>query len=289
MTATELHEASLETRPQIMAEIAQPPKSPFNLLDAIRRSSGKIRMEVRKRIPLDARGVFPDNDLSNEGKGKAAGLMFTSLTESISASSEEMVDAMAKTFSLFRASHDLSSLSRSSSSDEDESVNVWESSSGFRLFNSDGKYGPLTDPAGKAPKIPDPQVSQDRTPSISPTATNLSPSSDDTNFWDKNGTGCSREFSLLDTIGSRDEERDTSDTDGTLDEDETDEDSIRSQTSWFEEWNVEDGLDVIGQAIYQLASCNYKDAVNFEEDVSVASSIFSNSHDQISLFAKFGK
>jgi len=281
MPVIRLQNASLE-RNQLIGDLesnstSSSSKSSFNLLDAIKKSSSKTYGEFRKRIPVDPTA------------GKTAHLAFTSLTESLSQSSGELTEALANSFSLFRAS---SSQRKSEEEEirEDDSMlknmHRWEAFPGFpeerdiwsptdQRSDFLDRTHDLLDQLG-GPKSPPNQASR---ASISSALYSVPSTDSEGSDFDGEGTA-NGGHSLFDRLGSKDSEDDEVTDEESDDEENFDDDSPRSQESAFDEFReVEDGLAVIGNVMYELGTCNFNESllrneVDFEDDYSVDSDVF---------------
>lgn len=207
-------------------------------------------------------------------------MTFTSLTQSLSQSSGEIAEVLSKQFSLFKTS---------SSGGEQEVTFETRDDGETEAFRSFGKSE-----FGIKSTNPDHRTSQllDVIGANSPVHSIGSNSSVES--WDESTMG-SREFSLLDTVPSGDE--DDEDTDGEtaeyFDDGETatyfgDTDTAQyfgegrspdsQDTTRFDDFAEENGMAAIGGVLMQIGSCNFKEelaSLTFEEDdYSVLSDAF---------------
>jgi hypothetical protein len=99
MTVMELQNAQLEAmRSNDSSSSTSSARSSFNLLDAIKRSSSKLSREMQKRVPIDP----SEHGNSSINLKDVTRLTFSTISESLSASSEEMIETVSKTFKLFK-------------------------------------------------------------------------------------------------------------------------------------------------------------------------------------------
>jgi hypothetical protein len=213
-----------------------------------------MNSEIKKRMPSDQ-------------------MTFTSLTQSMSQSSGEIVEVLSKQFSLFKTSSsggEQEVTFETRDDGETEAFSGFEKSEfGTKSKNSDHQIQ-LLDVIGAYPSR----------------GSNSSVES-----WDESTMG-SRDFSLLDTVPSGDED-DDGETAEYFDDGETatyfgDTDTAQyfgegrspdsQDTTRFDDFAEEDGMAAIGGVLMQIGSCNFKEelaSLTFEEDdYSVLSDAF---------------
>jgi hypothetical protein len=233
-------------------------RSSFNFLDRIKQSSTKMNSEIQKRMPSEQ-------------------LTFTSLTQSLSQSSGEIVEVLSKQFSLFKTS----------SSGGEQEVKFETRDDGetetFRSFGNSEFGTKSTSPDFRTSQLLDVFGANSPLHSIG--------SNSSVESWDEATMG-SREFSLLDTVVSADEDTDGETVDY-FDDGETatyfgDADTAQyfgegrspdsQDTARFDDFTEEDGIAAIGGVLLQIGSCNFKEelaSLTFEEDdYSVLSDAF---------------
>ena len=196
--------------------------SSFSFMESFKESSKQFNSEIRKRLP----GYDPKKNLSSQG---SASLTFATLTESMSMSSEEMVEAVSKTFSLLG----YPSEADTSSSDEDEEDGSLLSQE--RLNRQMALLSP-----------------GDRANSLLETIASLDENTDDEEEISGDEDG-SRGISLLDVAESRDDEDIHSDED----EDEFDSDDDSDQSELNFDGFPEEALAALNGAIYAIGNCNF--------------------------------
>jgi hypothetical protein len=210
-----------------------------------------MNKELQKRMPVDQ-------------------LTFTSVTQSLSQSSEEFTEALSKQFSLFKTSS--SNEQEIVFEERDDSTEYTDDHTESSWNNTDFISTKFMMPDNRTSQLLD-VIDAKNLPLSSPLHSLESNSS---GSWDES-TSDSREFSLLDTIVSGDEE----DSEGSATEFGEGE-SPRTQESplqefefeEFEEFNEEDGLAALGGVLMQIGSCNFSDEMGFsstydEDDYSV--------------------
>jgi hypothetical protein len=195
---------------------------------------------------------------------------FTSLTESMSQTSGEITEVLSKQFSLFKTS---------SSGGEQEVLFETRDDGEFgtKLASPEHRTSQLLDVAGAKPH----QFSSPRH-SIG--------SNSSVESWDESTMG-SREFSLLDTVPSGDEDDEDGETADYFDDGATyfgDTDTAQyfgegrspdsQDTARFDDFEEEGGMAAFGGVLMQIGSCNFKEelaSLTFEEDdYSVLSDAF---------------
>lgn len=229
---------------------AQASRSSFNFLDRIKRSSTKMNSEIQKRIPVEQ-------------------MTFTSVTQSLSQSSGEIVEVLSKQFSLFKTS--------SSGGEQEvrfETRDDYETEA-FRGFGNSEFGDKTTSPSDRTNQLLDVIGANSPQHSIE--------SNSSVESWDGTTTG-SREFSLLDTAESGDEDFDDGDTATYFGDTDTAQyfgegrSPDSHSTKGFDEFVEEDGMAAIGGVLMQIGSCNFKEelaSLTFEEDdYSVLSDAF---------------
>jgi hypothetical protein len=184
---------------------------------------------------------------------------FTSITESLSQSSGEIAEVFSKQFSLFKTS---------SSGGEQEVT--------FETRDDGGIGAKVASPEHRTSHLHD--VIGEKSHQLSSPLHSIG-SNSSVESWDESTMG-SREFSLLDTVASGDEDDEATyfgdaDTAQYFD----DARSPDSQdTTRFDEFAEEDGMAAMGSVLMQIGSCNFKEelaTLNFEEDdYSVLSDAF---------------
>jgi hypothetical protein len=213
-----------------------------------------MNSEIKKRMPQEQ-------------------LTFTSLTQSLSQSSGEIAEVLSKQFSLFKTS--------SSGGEQEVTFETRDDgeTEALRSFGN-SEFGTKT-------SSPDQRTSQllDVIGANSPQHSIGSNSSVES--WDESTMG-SREFSLLDTVPSGDEDDEDFD-DGDTATYFGDTDTAQyfgegrspdsQDTARFDDFAEEDGMAAIGGVLMQIGSCNFKEelAASFtfeEDDYSVLSDAF---------------
>jgi hypothetical protein len=219
-------------------------------------------------------------------------LTFTSVTQSLSQSSEEFAEVFSKQFSLFKTS----------SSGGEQGITFETRDDGeteaFRSYRNSAEFGPrVTSPSHRTSQLLD-VIGANSHQLSSPLHSIASNSSEES--WDGSQTMGSREFSLLDAIPSGDEGDE--DTDGEsatyFDDGESnfgdadtaayfgDGRSPDSQDSpRFDEFPEEDGMTAFGGVLLQIGSCNFKEELEGltfdEDDYSVLSDAFRNQRENL--------
>lgn len=255
-------------------------------MEAMKRSSNRVSDEIRKRLPIDSK-------VYNGKQREMSRLTFSTVSESVSQSSEDLTEAFSKQFSLFKTSSSAQSEraiieelrndseteafrstgpSKSSSSGEyDDTTSAW----------TEGEHGKFMSPTHRTDHLLNVIGSTGESQSNFSSPLQSIASSSSQGSWEEEtqATG-SRDYSLLDNIlGSLDDGSTAGyATEGgaTTDGNTTlfgDGDSIESE---FEEFSEEDGLRALAGVLYQIGSCNLVDAktANSFDDFSVTSEVF---------------
>lgn len=285
MPVVRLQSASLESEPESSESSGSFSDSSFNLLQAIKRSSSHLSSEIQRRAPIDPK--FYDSTL------QGGRLTFSTVTESLSQSSEELTEAFSKQFSLFKTSSNPSE-QRAAVEEVQEARHDNETAAFHRMLQSEsestegydttsawteqGEQGIFMGPSHRTHQLLDTIGSDAESESQSPLNSMASNSTEESWTGDETAATGSRDFSLLDTLESQDEasvsvgEAEGFTTDGDTYYEEGD--SPRSMGSEFEEYADEDGLAELGGILYQIGSCNAKPSFSFDDDYTVTSEIF---------------
>jgi hypothetical protein len=232
-------------------------KSSFNILDSIKRSSLRINSEMKKRINFDL----------SKGKDGGLGLAMASITESMSMSSDEMAEAVTKTFSIFKGISEESRQEDDLDDDDDDgTIETFEVALSERssLLSPSERAERLLERLMTSIQSKSPQEESDVESPLHSLASDCDDSSDD------EGQG-SRVMSLLDRKDSGDHAQFELDRDGSGSD--SDGGSPSSTETNFNEFpdELEDALAAIGGAVYRLGSCNFQNLNSgFEDDFSIA-------------------
>jgi hypothetical protein len=260
-------------------------KSSFNLLDTIKRSSNKLNREFKKRVKANGSSTSIGTK-----SGKGGGLTFATITESLSASSEEMMESMTKTFAMFKPPEsNVGSVAESRQDfesknydlDEDDEEYDWTAVAVPRGFHdgapSDHSSAIMCPPSVRRDRLLAGRSGEDETRIESPLHSPRSESSDDSSIGEEDG---SRAVSLLDTTDSRDYAS-NSDGEGSGSDSDEEGDTPRSTDSvMYEDYLEMDALAAISGVVYQIGSCNFRDlkadfaADLLDDDYSVGSGVF---------------
>lgn len=273
MTIIELQNAALELEPSASME-SSTSRSSFNLLDTIKRSS--VKSPLKRMLPKGQ-----DKDLT----GFAT---FADVT--LSHSSSELSEKVAKSFSLIKISSDPAKLDELNGERQDEhEIEFHYDNDEFESpWNQPFRAGDSMEMHEKNTHLQKQQVfigAAERTFRVLDAATTDSteevtqtPSS--VTSWGDGAAENSRGHSLLDSIGSHAEETQPDETDGEedFDYDDYDEDDrsnfsdvhspLNAVESFLDELADADGIQTIGGLILNLGSCN-AELTNSEDDFSV--------------------
>lgn len=222
-------------------------KSSFNLLHTIKLSSNSINREFKKRVN---QGKEYSSNGSIASIATRSTRTFTTITESLSASSEELSEAMSKTIAMFTGSQPHDDSFSESPQEYDEAS--------FDLDEDDEEYDWTAVAVPKSFINPSQSMDSDRDSPLH----SLSSDESDIESLD-GGEDESRDVSLLDNSASQDEESDS--------DSESETYSLKSSDSiFYDEFTEMDALATLGGVVYQIGSCNFQDLkVDFDDDYSV--------------------